>query len=265
VIRLRDLAVRYGAVTALGGIELDVRDGEWVCLIGPNGAGKSTVLRALARLADHTGSAVVDDRRLDGLRPRALARLIAYVPQQPTLPGDMVVADYVLLGRTAHIAYFGVERAVDREVCGGLLERLRIDQLADRHLATLSGGEAQRIVLARALAQEAPVLLLDEPTSALDLGHQLQALELVDELRRERRLTVLSAMHDLTLAGQFADRLALLQRGHLAAVGPPPAVLQPAAISEHYGATVEVLTTPGGSVVVVPVRAAARQPSVAAE
>lgn len=254
MIELRQLTVRYDAAVALQRLDLRVDDGEWLCLIGPNGAGKSSALRALGGLVRHRGHAAVDGHVIGDLRPRALARLIAYVPQHPLLPGDMPVADYVLLGRTAHIPYFGSERLRDRQVCGSLFARLELAGMARRPLATLSGGEAQRIVLARALAQEAPVLLLDEPTSALDLGHQIQALELIDELRRERGLTVLSAMHDLTLAGQFAERLALLQEGHLVACGPPPAVLQSATISEHYGAAVEVLTTPGGSVVVVPVR-----------
>jgi iron complex transport system ATP-binding protein len=245
-------------------LALDVADGEWVCLIGPNGAGKSTVLRALSGLADHDGEVVVDGARIADTRPRALARHVAYSPQHPELPPDMTVADYVLLGRTAHIPYFGAERRIDREVCGSLLARLEMDGFARRFLVTLSGGEAQRIVLARALAQEAPVLLLDEPTSALDLGHQLQALELIDQLRRERGLTVLSAMHDLTLAAQFADRLALLQAGRLAVTGSPVDVLRPATISEHYGASVEVITTSAGGVVVVPVRSA-RAGAVTAE
>jgi iron complex transport system ATP-binding protein len=256
VIRLAALRVCYGDVTAVDGLDLGVDDGDWVCLIGPNGAGKSSVLRALAGLVGHEGRAAVNGRALHALRPRAVARLVAYVPQKPVLPADMTVADYVLLGRTAHIPYFGTERRRDREVCTDLLDRLELETMAARPVGTLSGGESQRIVLARALAQEAPVLLLDEPTSALDLGHQLQALELVDEVRRERSLTVLSAMHDLTLAGQFADRLALLQLGRLVVCGEPADVLQPATIAEHYGAAVEVLTAPDGSLVVVPVRAA---------
>jgi iron complex transport system ATP-binding protein len=254
VIELDQLTVHYDTAVAVRGLDLRVAAGEWLCLIGPNGAGKSSALRALGGLIGHGGRATVDGRVVGDLRPRALARLIAYVPQHPLLPGDMTIADYVLLGRTAHIAYLGTERLRDRQVCASLLARLELAGMGRRPLATLSGGEAQRIVLARALAQEAPVLLLDEPTSALDLGHQLQALELIDQLRRERGLTIVSAMHDLTLAGQFAERLALLQEGHIVACGQPHAVLRPATISEHYGAAVEVLRTPGGSVVVVPVR-----------
>ncbi len=198
-----------------------VASGEWIGLIGPNGAGKSSVLRAIAGLLDHEGRIVVDGRPTSELRRRDLARAVAYVPQQPVLPSDMTVVDYVLLGRTAYIGYFGVEGRRDRAICADLVERLELSAFAGRRLGTLSGGELQRLVLARALAQEAPILLLDEPTSALDIGHQQQALELVDRLRRDHGLTVLSAMHDLTLASQFADRLLLLQRGVVVAGARP--------------------------------------------
>ena len=136
-------------------------------------------------------------------------------------------------------------------------DRLDLDEFADRRLGTLSGGERQRLVIARALAQEAPILLLDEPTSALDIGHQQQALELVDRLRREHGLTVVSAMHDLTLAGLYADRLALLHQGHVVATGDAAHVLRPETLSEFYGVSVSVHHEPDGTVVVVPRRSPA--------
>ena len=136
------------------------------------------------------------------MSPKRLARLVAYVPQQPELPPDMTVGHYVLLGRTPHIGYFGFETVGGPPACAASSStRSTSPPWPQRRLATLSGGELQRLVLARALAQQAPVLLLDEPTSALDLGRRVEALELVDDLRRERGLTVLSALHDLTLAG----------------------------------------------------------------
>ena len=138
-------------------------------------------------------------------------------------------------------------------MCGSLLDSLDLAAMADRRLATLSGGEMQRLVLARALAQEAPVLLLDEPTSALDLGRRVEALELVDALRRERELTVLSALHDLTLAGQFADRLILLADGRAVATGKPDEVLTEETLTGHFGAHVRVLRA-DGDLVVVPQR-----------
>jgi len=187
---------------------------------------------------------------VSGLRRRRLARLVAYVPQLPGLPPEMTVGDYVLLGRTPHIGYLRMETAADRQICAGLLDRLELSPMAGRILATLSGGELQRVVLARALAQEAPVLLLDEPTSALDLGRRVDALELIDELRRERSLTVLSAVHDLTLAGQFADRLLLLDQGRVAATGPPADVLRDDVLTPRFGPGIHVMTTDGTLVVV---------------
>jgi iron complex transport system ATP-binding protein len=166
----------------------------------------------------------------------------------------MEVADYVMLGRTPHRGYFGGEAPVDRRVCAQLLERLDLASRSSSHLMTLSGGELQRLVLARALAQEAPVVLLDEPTSALDLGRRIDALELVDELRVERGLTVMSAMHDLTLAGQFADRLLLMAEGRISASGSPCEVLDARLLAGHFGADVHVLATPDGQIAVVPGR-----------
>ena len=202
------LRVAYAGHEVLSGISLAVAEGGWLCLIGPNGSGKTTLLRAIAGLVDFGGEVRLDGEPLDTARRRRLARLIAYVPQRPTLPAAMIVCDYVALGRTPYIALFGTEDRRDRAVVASVLARLGLDALGDRELGSLSGGEAQRAVLGRALAQQAPLLLLDEPTAALDIGHGQRVLELVDELRDERRLTVVSAMHDLTLAGEFSDRLA---------------------------------------------------------
>jgi iron complex transport system ATP-binding protein len=249
-----DLAVHYGKRTALAGFTDTVRPGEWLCLIGPNGAGKSSILRAVAGLVPHTGSIEVDGSRLELRSARRRAELVAYVPQSPVLPDDMTGAEYVLLGRNPYISYFGAESAHDRALVAELLDRLDLGELAGRYLGTMSGGERQRLVIARALAQEAPILLLDEPTSALDIGHQQQALELVDRLRHEHGLTVVSAMHDLTLAGLYADRLALLHQGHVVASGDAAHVLRPETLSEFYGVSVVVHHEDDGTVVVVPRR-----------
>ncbi|MCX6542612.1 MAG: ABC transporter ATP-binding protein [Actinobacteria bacterium] len=231
-----------------------IKPGDWLCLIGPNGAGKSSILRAVAGLAAHTGEINVDGSPLRLRAPRRRAELVAYVPQSPVLPDEMLAFEYVLLGRNPYVSYFGGESAHDRAMVHNVLRRLDLDQFADRELGSLSGGEQQRLVIARALAQEAPILLLDEPTSALDIGHQQQALELVDRLRRENGLTVISAMHDLTLAGLYADRLALLHEGHLVITGTAAQVLRAETLAEFYGVSVTVHHEPDGTVVVVPRR-----------
>ncbi len=251
MITFEKLSVRYGNARALDGITGAVGGGEWLGVIGPNGAGKTTLLNAIARLVAYSGVITICGRRADGLGRRELAMLVASVPQRPVLPPDMTVAEYVLLGRTAHIGYLRSETGADRRICQNVIDRMDLGQMADRGLGTMSGGELQRVVLARALAQGAPVLLLDEPTSALDLGRRMDALELIDEVRRERSLTVLSAIHDLTLAGQFADRLLLLANGKIAASGPAGEVLREGVLSNHFGLGVRVMTTEDGELAVV--------------
>lgn len=248
------VAVHYGDRVAVAGFTDTVAPGEWLCLIGPNGAGKSSLLRAVAGLVTVTGSVGVDGVPLSMRDGKRRAALVAYVPQVPELPDEMTAFEYVLLGRNPYIGYFGRESKHDVGLARAVLERLALTDFADRRLGDLSGGERQRLVIARALAQEAPILLLDEATSALDIGHQQQALELVDRLRHEQGITVLSAMHDLTLAGLYADRLALMHQGHIVSSGPPAQVLRAETLSEFYGASVTVHTDDEGTVVVIPRR-----------
>jgi iron complex transport system ATP-binding protein len=264
VITVDAVQVCYGATVALRSLTESVAAGEWLAVIGPNGAGKTTLLQAIAHQVSYSGRVEVCGQPTSRLSRRSLARRVAYVPQNPMLPPEMLVSDYVLLGRTPHIGYLRVETDADRRIAAGLIGRLALSEMAGRTLRTLSGGELQRLVLARALAQQAPVLLLDEPTSALDLGRRVDALELVDELRREHSLTVVSAVHDLTLAGQFADRLLLLDGGAAVASGTPPDVLRDDILRDHFGPAVEVLTTPDGDRAVFSRRRPRRVPPGAA-
>lgn len=250
----RDVGVILGGKPVVNGVSISASPGSWIGVIGPNGAGKSTLLRAIAGLVGHSGEISIGGEPIDSLPRRKLAQLVAFVPQNPFTPEPMTVIDYVLLGRSPYIPYFGRESRADLEVVGEVLERLELDPLRDRALGSLSGGELQRAVLARALAQQAPVLLLDEPTSALDVGHQQQVLELVDGLRHTHELTVISAMHDLSLAGQFPNDLVLLDGGRAVAAGPAREVLTEDAIRRHYGASVLVMAGPDGGVLVIPTR-----------
>ncbi|MGI9644030.1 MAG: ABC transporter ATP-binding protein [Ilumatobacteraceae bacterium] len=249
-----DVAVSYGKREAVRPFTDEVRSGEWLGLIGPNGAGKSSLLRAVAGIVHSSGAVSVDGRDLGELRDRERAQLVAYVPQEPLIPDDMTAFEYVLLGRTPYLSYFATEARSDREIVADVLERLELGDFADRPLGALSGGERQRVVIARALAQQAPVLLLDEPTSALDIGHQQQALELVTELRRDHGLTVVSALHDLTLAGTYTDRLTMLHHGSVVASGPAAEVLTADRLAEVYHVSVSVTVDDDGTVVVVPRR-----------
>ena len=254
MISLERVSVSLSGTPIVEGVSFAVEEGEWLTLIGPNGAGKSTLLRALAQLVPFTGDIRLDGRPLGRVRRKELARRIAFVPQSPLLPPEMRVREYVLLGRTPYIATLASERRSDHEAADRSLRRLELLELAHRPLRTLSGGEQQRAVLARALAQEAPVLLLDEPTAALDLGRQQQVLELVAELRLHGRLTVISAMHELTLAAQYADRLALVSGGRLVAAGVPREIATRELIAEHYNARVEVIGDGADPIAVIPVR-----------
>jgi iron complex transport system ATP-binding protein len=252
-VRVRGVSVEQGGRRVLHPIDLDVAAGSWLGVVGPNGAGKTTLLRALAATVRYAGTVTLGDQGTAGLGPRERARLVAVAPQQPTIPVGPTVSDYVLLGRTAHIPFLGNESAHDLAVLAEVLALLDLTELADREVATLSGGERQRAVIARALAQEAPLLLLDEPTTALDIGHQQQVLSLVDGLRHDRGLTVVSAMHDLTLAAQHADRFVLLHDGRVVARGTAREVFVPALVERVFDATVSVIDD-GGDLVIVPRR-----------
>ncbi|MFT7601496.1 MAG: iron complex transport system ATP-binding protein [Acidimicrobiales bacterium] len=260
-LEVSNIDIRYGPCTVLAGVSFEVQSGGWLGLIGPNGAGKSSLLKTIVgpTLGAHTatGEVRIGGRQLAG---RSRARSIAYLPQDPMLPAGMTVAEYVLLGRSAHLSWLANEGEVDRMAARRAMTRLDLEAFADRDVSALSGGEAQRVCLAKALAQEAPLLLLDEPTSALDLGHQVAVLDLVDELRRELDLTVVAAMHDLTAAGRYADELLLLAEGKSLAHGPPENVLTEETLGAVYGADITMMTAPDGTLVVLPNRRAPAAP-----
>ena len=253
-LEVSGLSVAYGRTEVLHAVDLSAGSGAWVGLIGPNGAGKSTLLKAIAGLVEHTGSIAVQGRPSTEMSRRERARMVAYVPQNPVAPPDMSVLDYVLMGRTPYIPYLGVEGADDMDAARRVLHQLDLVRLGHRALGSLSGGEFQRAVLGRALAQGGSILLLDEPTNALDVGRQAEVLELVHHLRVTNGLTVIGAMHDLTLAAQFADHVVLLRDGRVAARGPARDVITEEQVMANYGARVRVLEHPEGGVVVAPSR-----------
>ena len=231
-------------------IELEVEPGSWLGVVGPNGAGKSTLLRAACGIVAFRGTITLHGDPVSSLDRRTRADRLAFVPQTPMVPPGMSVVDYVLLGRTPHRGLLAPETRDDLEATRDAIRALDLRALARRELASLSGGERQRAFLARALAQRSAVVLLDEPTAALDIGHQVEVLALVDRLRRELGLTIVTTLHDLTLAGRYPDTLAMLANGRVVAAGAPRAVLTPGLIETHYHTAVRVLDDESGLVVV---------------
>jgi len=245
-----DVTVRYGDRAVVDDVSLVVASGEWLNVVGPNGAGKTTLLRVLAGLAAHDGTVLIDGVDARSLARRDRATRVALVPQVPQVPPGMTVGQYVLLGRTPHLRPLGVEGPSDLAAAQRAIDTLDLEPFVDRPVTTLSGGERQRVIVARLLAQDAPIALLDEPTTALDVGHQQQVLDLVDSLRAEHELTVVATMHDLTLAGQYGDRIALLDRGRLHATGTAADVLTEETLQQIYGARVRVIAGDDGPIVV---------------
>ena len=248
----KEVSVRVGEISILDNISVSIEAGEWVSVVGPNGAGKTTLLSVMAGLRTASGSISIDGRDLKELNPRERARLLAYVPQHPEIPPGMKVSSYVLLGRTPHLPFLGMEGPEDFRLVEQVLEQFDLATLGQRTLESLSGGELQRCHLARVIAQSTPIIFLDEPTTALDLGHQQQALDRIRRLREEHQVTVVMTMHDLTLASQYSDRIILMSEGRIAAEGSPAEVLEPRRLSDLYGAHLKVLNI-DDHLVVIPI------------
>jgi len=254
-ISLERVTVTLGGREVVREVTAEIETGDWVARSGPHGAGKTSLLRAVAGLLPCDGSVSLEGAPLAELGRRERAQRLALVPQEPRTPPWLTVAEYVLMGRTPYLRPLAREGDADHDAAARALSRLDLDELAERTLGTLSGGERQRVVVARALAQEASIVLLDEPTASLDIGHQQQALDLLDALRETEGLTLVAAMHDLTLAAQYADRVLLLDQGRVVADGAPAEVLTEEALAQHYGARVRVVTLDDG-VAVLPARRA---------
>lgn len=236
ILEARDLRLAYDRQEVVCGLTLAVSSREIISLIGPNGSGKSTILRALARALRPKGGAVyLNGRDLQTLSPTKLARQLAILPQGPEAPSDLTVRELVWYGRSPHVQWWSRPTASDAEVVAWALKETKLEGLADRAVATLSGGEKQRAWIALALAQTPQVLLLDEPTTYLDISHQLEVMELVRRLNETLGLTVVMVLHDINQAARYSHRLIALQHGRVVAEGAPGAVLTPALLRQVFG------------------------------
>ncbi len=222
-------------VPVLRDISFFVAKGEFLSLVGPNGSGKTTLLRLLDRIfLPDRGSIALGDRPLPRFSRSELARRIAFVPQEGGIQFPFTVYEIVLMGRSPHTRGMAFENARDRAIAREVMALTDIDHLADHPITRLSGGERQRAFIARALAQQPEILLLDEPNAHLDISHQLDIFRLIKKRNTDSGLTVVSVSHDLNLAAAYSDRVAILQSGAIAAIGPPDAVLTEQRIREVF-------------------------------
>ncbi len=245
MLKIENLTVAYGSRRILHSVSLDVETGEIVTLIGPNGAGKSTLIRAVSGVVPIEGGEIsIEGQSLRQLSTSERARRLAVVPQARNLPPAFTVYESILLGRTPYLGWFGRTSPADHERVRNALERTQMLPLAERRVGELSGGEQQRVLLARALAQDTPVMLLDEPITHLDLQHRERLIRLIRDLATHKELAVLMVLHDLNLAAMYADRIALLVEGRLEAMGTPAEVLTESTLQRVYQIAVHVIPHP---------------------
>jgi iron complex transport system ATP-binding protein len=245
MLKIQSIAVSYGETEILHEVSLNVTAGEVVSLIGPNGAGKTTMMRAISGVIPLiSGSVHVNGEDLSETPIEKRARLLAVVPQARKLTPEYTVQQAVMMGRTPYLGWLGNPSQNDIDKVDWAIDRTGILGLADRRVGELSGGEQQLVLVARALAQDAPVILLDEPTAHLDLRHQATILDLVHSLAREGSLAVLMSLHDLNLVSIYSDRIALLDQGIILADGQPYEVLNRDQLSRVYQVPLDIIPHP---------------------
>jgi ABC-type cobalamin/Fe3+-siderophores transport system ATPase subunit len=254
MLEVCSIQVAYGDRQVLNNIGFEVPAGSILGVVGPNGAGKTTLIRALSGVVPlSAGKVQVGGKDLAVLKHSDRARLVAVVPQARSLPQAFTGWQLVLLGRTPHLNWLGHVSSHDEACVRKALLRARAADLAERRVGELSGGEQQRLLLARALAQEAPLLLLDEPTTHLDLQFQIGLLDQIRDLADREGIAVVVALHDLNLVSRYADKVALLVEGEMRAFGPPAEVLQPELLGQVYQIPLQILHNPSsGRPVILP-------------
>jgi len=243
---VRGIRCKYDSAEVLRDVDFAIERGELLGILGPNGSGKTTLLRCLARtLKPHAGAILIDGKDIYELPPRRVARDVALVPQETGISLDFTAAEIVLMGRNPHLGRFQFGDSHDFEVVRGAMETADVLRFADRPVTQLSSGERQRVIIARALAQEPSLLLLDEPTAHLDPNNQLEIMDLLAGLNEERGLTIIAVLHDLNLAARYCDSAILLKEGRIADVGPIARVLTPKKIEHIFRVKVSRIRVDG--------------------
>lgn len=236
MIEAERIGKSYEGVKVLADIGFEVRDGETFGIIGPNGSGKSTLLKLLSGVeTPQDGGIRFGGRPLGGYSRKELARRMAVLEQEPLPAVGFTVREVVEMGRYPHQSWFGDEPGETDRLIDGIVAKLDLTELAERTLEHLSGGEKQRVALAKVMAQDPELLMLDEPTTYLDIGRQIQLLDRIKEWQRSAKLTVVAVLHDLNLAALYCDRLLLLHRGRIVGIGTPEEILTPERLAGVYG------------------------------
>jgi iron complex transport system ATP-binding protein len=250
ILNIKDISLDFRDKSILLDLSFSVSGGEFFVIIGPNGAGKTSLLKVLAGLQKpDQGSVIVKGKNISQYRRRNLSQIMAIVPQQIEVGFPFTVADTVVMGRSPHLGILGMEGENDFYIAGEAMKFTEVAHLADRKLYQLSGGELQRVIIARAICQQPEIILLDEPTTALDPAHQLKIMDLMEKFRREQGTTVIMVSHDLNLASMYGDRLLLLKEGRVIKTGEPAEVLDKELLEQSYGCRMMVDESPLGQTV----------------
>lgn len=248
-IDVHNLSHSYGKSPVLKNLTFSVRTGDFFIIIGPNGSGKTTLMKVMSGLLKpRSGQLSILGRPIENYSLRSLARAIAFVPQ--TIPVDFpfTVTEVVLMGRSPYLGMLGLEQKEDLEIAHQAITFTGIEHLAHRKLDQLSGGEQQRVFIARAICQQPQIILLDEPTASLDLSHQVRIMDLMERLKKDKEVTVVMVSHDVNLAAMYGDRLLLINQGELVHLGTPDEVLTFQTLEEAYGCTLLVDESPLGKI-----------------
>ena len=247
VISVNALCFSYDKQRILDNLSFSVEKNSFFIIIGPNGSGKSTLLKILAGiLMPRTRQVAIKEMPIARYNPRNLARTVALVTQNHMVDFPFSVLDVVLMGRSPHLGMLGLDQEKDREVAMASLAFTGVDHLAERKMDRLSGGEQQRVFIARAICQAPEIIMLDEPTASLDLAHQVKVMDLMEKLKEEKGITVIMVSHDVNLAAMYADRLLLLNKGQIAHIGRPETVITYKNLEEIYGCPLLVDQNPLG-------------------
>ncbi|MFA5629595.1 MAG: ABC transporter ATP-binding protein [Dehalococcoidales bacterium] len=244
-LRLKNVTLGYEKRVVLSAIDLEVASGELLGLVGPNGCGKSTLIKGITDVIPLQGGEIFfDDKSVSNMARSEIARIMAVVPQSASLPDAFTAFEVVLMGRTPHMKFLEYEGPKDIEIAVKSMEITDTLHLAERRVGELSGGEKQRLTIARALTQQPKIILLDEPTSNLDINYQVETLELILGLCKKEGIAALAALHDLNLAAQFCNRIVMLHKGGIFSAGTPKEVVTALNVKEVYGADVYISEHP---------------------